>query len=135
MGITVVLAVIFYAGDVVEGTQGNLEEPVITETFIHWAYLLMGLAAGLTVIFSVLNLVLNPQGAKKALVAILGTGVVVFVAWLLADDTVLNLPHYTGDDNVPSTLKMVDTGLFTTYLLAGLAVVAIIYSEISRAIR
>jgi hypothetical protein len=53
----------------------------------------------------------------------------------MADDSVLNLPHYTGSDNVPATLKMVDTGLFTAYLLLGLAFVAIIFSEVSKAFK
>lgn len=136
MAITIVLAIIFYAGDVVEGTRNtNLEQPVITETFIFWAYILLGITAGLTVIFSLVNMILNPQGAKKSLIGLAVAVVVIFIAYLLADDTLLHLPHYQGSDNVPETLKLVDTGLFTTYLLAGLAILAIVYSEISKAFK
>jgi membrane associated rhomboid family serine protease len=136
MAVTVVMVVIFYAGGVVEGTEGtNYEEPVITETFIIWAYILLALAIGLTLIFSLINMISNPKGAKKSLIGILGAAAVLFLAYILADDTVLNLPHYTGSDNVPSTLKMVDTGLFTAYIFAGLAVVSIIYVEIAKAFK
>ncbi|MBE0676036.1 MAG: hypothetical protein IH591_15370 [Bacteroidales bacterium] len=136
MAATVVMAVIFYAGGLVEGTEGtNLEEPVITETFIVWAYILFGITAGLTVIFSLIGMVMNPKGAKKSLLALAVGVVVILLSWYLADDTVLNLPHYTGADNVPGTLKVVDTALFTTYLLAGIAILAIIYSEISKAFK
>ncbi|MDX9929816.1 MAG: hypothetical protein RBS37_08220 [Bacteroidales bacterium] len=133
MALTAVLIVIFYAGPVVEGTEGtNYEEPIITNSFLVWAYILLGITVGLTVIFSLIGLFSNPKGAKKSIVALVVVAAVLVVAWLLADDTVLHLPHYTGKDNVPQTLKLVDTGLFTTYLLAGLAILAIIYSEISK---
>jgi len=136
MAITAVMVVIFYAGPLVEGTEGtNFEEPRITETFLTWAYILLGITAGLTIIFSLIGLFLNPKGAKKSIVAIVFAAVVVLIAWFLADDTVLNLPHYTGKDNVPQTLKFVDTGLFSAYLLAGVAILAIIYSEISKAFK
>jgi hypothetical protein len=63
----------------------------------------------------------------------LGIGVVlVGIAALLADDTVLNLPHYKGRGNVPRTLFWTDIGLYVAYFLAGLAVIAIFYSEISK---
>jgi uncharacterized BrkB/YihY/UPF0761 family membrane protein len=134
MAITLVLVVIFYAGPVVnEGT--NQEAPVITETYIIWSYILFGITAGITILFSLYNMIINPKGAKKSLIGIAGAAVLILIAYYLADDSVLNLPHYTGKDNVPATLKMVDTGLFTTYLLAGLAIVAIIYSEISKAFK
>ncbi|MBS0011399.1 MAG: hypothetical protein KFF49_08305, partial [Bacteroidales bacterium] len=57
---------------------------------------------------------------------------VIVVAYLLADDTVLNLPHYQGSGNEPRTLKMVDTGLFTAYILIGIAFLAILWSSVSR---
>ena len=133
MAVTAVLLIIFYVGPVVEGTGGtNYEEPVITSTFIVWAYILVGLTAGLTLVFSLLGLFMNPKGAKKSIFALVVAIAVIVIAWFLADDTVLNLPHYTGKDNVPQTLQLVDTGLIMTYLLAGLAVVAIIYSEVSK---
>jgi hypothetical protein len=134
MVITLVLVVIFYAGPVID-EGSNLEHPVITETYIYWAYILLGITAGITIIFSLYNMIINPKGAKKSLVALAGAAVLILVAYLLADDSVLNLPHYTGKDNVPETLKMVDTGLFTAYLLLGLAFVAIIYSEVSKAFK
>jgi hypothetical protein len=76
-------------------------------------------------------MVTNPKGLKLALVA-LGIGVVlVGIAALLADNTVLNLPYYKGKDNVPRTLFITDTGLFVAYFLLALAVLAIIYTVIS----
>jgi len=133
MAVTIVFAVLFYFGNVKEGTMDTrLEEPVITQTFLTWAYILFFAAAGITVIFSVINIIINPKGLKKGIVSLVVVAAVVFIAYLLADDTVLRMPHYTGGGNVPSTLKFVGTGLYTAYFLVGLAFLAILWSSLSR---
>jgi hypothetical protein len=131
MIISVILAVLFYFGRVVPGTEGtNFEEPNITKTILLWAGILAGITALLSLVFPVINMVTNPKAAKKTLFTLIGVAVLIFVAWLLASDAVLDMPHYEGKDNVPSILKFAGTGLFTTYILAGLAVLSILYSEI-----
>lgn len=131
MAITFVFIILFYTGGVVnEGT--NQEHPVITEAFIVWAYILLAITICLTLGFSVYNMITNPKGAKKSLIGIVGAGVVILIAYLLANDTPLYLPHYTGKDNVPTTLKLVDTGLFASYILAAVAIVSILYSEVTK---
>jgi len=133
MAVTIVFAVMFYFGNVIEGTEGTrLEEPVVTRTFLSWAYILFFAAAGITLIFSIINLIINPKGIKKGIIALVITIAVVIIAYLMADDTVLNMPHYTGKDNVPATLKYIDTGMFTAYILVGLAFLAILWSSVSR---
>ena len=133
MGITIVMALIFYVGNVVPGTEGTrIEEPTITQSFLVWAYILFFATAGITVIFSIVNFIKNPKGGKKSLVGLLAAAIIIVVAFLLADDTVLNMPYYDGKDNVPATLKFVDTTMFTTYILAGLAFLSIIVSSVSK---
>jgi hypothetical protein len=133
MALTLIFAVLFYVGGVVEGTAGTrYEEPKVTNSFIFYTYILIGITLLLTIAFSVRNLILNPKGLKMSLVA-LGIGVVlVIIAALLADDTVLNLPHYKGEGNVPRTLLWTDIGLYVAYFLTGLAIIAILYSEVSK---
>ena len=131
MLISVVLAVLFYFGKVVPGTEGtNMHEPTITKTILLWAGILAGLTAFLSLVFPIINMVTNPKAAKKTLFTIVGVAILIFVAWLLASDAVLDMPHYEGKDNVPSILKLAGTGLKTTYILAGLAILSILYSEI-----
>lgn len=133
MAVTIVFAVLFYFGNVKEGTMGtSQEEPVITRTFLTWAYILFFAAAGITVIFSIINIIINPKGLKKGIISLVVVAAVVFIAYLLADDTVLRMPHYSGGGNVPSTLKFVGTGLYTAYFLVGLAFLAILWSSLSR---
>lgn len=136
MAVTVVYAIIFYFGNVIPETAGTrLEEPTITQSFLVWAYILFFLTAGITVVFSLINFIVNPKGAKKSLIALVAGAVIILIAFLLSDDTVLNMPFYDGKDNVPSTLKFVDTVLFTSYILVGLAFLSIIWSAISRAFK
>ena len=136
MGITVVFALIFYLGDVKPETAGTrLEEPVITQSFLVWAYILFFLTAGITIVFSIINFVVNPKGGKKTLVSLAFGIVIIVIAFLLADDTVLNMPYYDGKDNVPGMLKFADTVLFTSYILVLVAFLAIIGSAVSRLFR
>ena len=72
------------------------------------------------------------KGLKKGIIGLVGAAVIIVISYLVADDTILNMPHYTGGGNVPRTLKLVDTGMFTAYILLGLAVLAILWSSISR---
>ncbi len=133
MAITLVFAILFYFGGVVPGTDGTrYEEPLVSNSFIFYTYVLLAITVLLTLFFSVRALVLNPKGLRLTLIA-LGIGAVLMgIAALLADDTVLNLPHYKGKGNVPRTLLWTDIGLYVAYFLAGLAVIAIFYSEISK---
>ena len=133
MIVSVVLAVLFYFGKVVPGTEGtNMHEPVVTKTILLWAGILAGLTALLSLVFPLIHMVANPKAIKRTVITLVGVAVLIFVAWILASDVVLDMPHYEGKDNVPSTLKLAGTGLFTAYILAGLAVLSILYSEIEK---
>ena len=132
MGISLVLVIMFYFGKVVPGTEGtNMEEPVITGKILIWAAILVLLTAGLAVVFPIMHLISNPKSAKQFLFVLLGVAILIFIAYSLASNEVLEIPGYTGKDNVPGTLKFVGTGLFLTYILSGLAVLSILFSEIS----
>jgi hypothetical protein len=50
----------------------------------------------------------------------------------MADDTPLQITGYDGADNVPGRLKMAGTILFGTYILFGIVIVSILYTELSR---
>ena len=95
MGLTVLFAILFYVGGVVPGTEGTrYEEPKVTNSFIVFAYILLGLTVLALVGFAFRNYILNPKGLRGLLVALGVAAVLVGLAALLADNTVLNLPHY-----------------------------------------
>ena len=136
MGLTAIFALIFFIGGVVPGTEGTrYEEPVITNSFIIYAYILLGIAILISLFFTVRNFVLNPKGLRLSLITLGIAVILVGIAALLADNTVLDLPHYKGKDNIPRTLFLTDVGLFVAYFLLALAFLAIIYSVISRYFR
>ena len=133
MGLTVLFAIIFYVGGVVPGTEGTrYEEPKVTNSFIVFAYILLAVTVLTLIFFALRNYVMNPKGLKGVLIALGVVAVLVGLAALLADNTVLNLPHYTGADNVPTTLFWTDIGLYVAYILLAGAFLTIIYSVVSK---
>ena len=67
---------------------------------------------------------------------IVGAAVLVLLSYLMASGSPLEIIGYTGTANSdPSTLKMIDTGLFVTYILFGMALASILYAIISKAFK
>lgn len=114
-----------------------------TETDTKWivnsltySEVLLYIAAGAVVIFSIFNFVLNlmsqPKKALLSLIPIVILGIVFFFAYSSASDEVLYMPTYEGTGNVPGVLKWSGAGLLTAYIIFGLAVVSILYVEIAK---
>jgi formate-dependent nitrite reductase membrane component NrfD len=132
MAISLVLVAIFFFGGFVEGTEGtSLAEPVVTETILKWAYVLLIIAAIMALVFPLIFMAGNLQSAKKLGIVVVIGAVLIFISSRLASDEVLNLIQYTGPDNVPRTLKIVGTFIIFTYILGVAAIVSILYSAIS----
>ncbi len=123
VGVSTLLGILFYAN-------------VITENpFIIWAYILLGLAVGLTLFFSIVNVFQSKENAKKSLISILIVGVLVFISYLLASPSI---PHFLGYEafNITHGIsRFVGTGLYMSYICGTLAFLSVIYSEISSALR
>ncbi|TRX64577.1 hypothetical protein [Carboxylicivirga sp. M1479] len=130
LAITLVFAgMFFFGGEVVGETYYT---PLYTESFLNWAKLLIYITAGVSVLFEVFHLVANPKNAMRSLISMAILGVIVLVAYSLSDATPLQLIGYNGPDNVPSMLTLAGTMLYGTYLLFGIVVSAILYTELSR---
>jgi Zn-dependent protease with chaperone function len=136
MGISVILSILFFAGGYVPGTKGtNIAEPVNTDYLLIWNVILLVLALVLALGFTLISLLMNPKRALRSLIVLLGVGVLIFISYQFSSGELLKLVNYNGPDNIPSTLKFVDTGLFLTYFLIIVAFGAIIYNEISTALK
>ena len=132
-GITAVLTILFFAGGYVAGTKGtNLAEPVNTDYMLIWNVILLGIAIILTLVFTLFSILNNPKRALRSLIILGVVAVIIFISYQFASDELLNLVNYNGPDNIPSTLKIVDTGLFLTYFFLVIAFGAILYNEISQ---
>lgn len=137
IAISVILTFIFYLniGDVNNNDplMKRIADMGITLDYLtYWTYLLTALAAIFAIGFPALQVISNPKDGLMGLLAIVGIGVLMFVAYQLGDDTIMNIAGYTGPDNIPSRLKMTDMAIFSMYAMTIGAVVALLYSEISK---
>ncbi|MFW5780955.1 MAG: hypothetical protein ACOCXD_00130 [Bacteroidota bacterium] len=131
MGVSAILLLLFYFGPVVpETVDTSFEEPRITQTILYWAYGLGIAAAILALVFPLINIFTNKKNLKRFLVVLAVAAVIIGVAYLLASDKPIQVQ--VAEEISPSTFKIVGTGLITMYLLAGIAILMIIYSEIAK---
>jgi hypothetical protein len=101
-----------------------------------WAYILILLTALAAVVFPLISVLSNPKGLVRLALVLVGAAVLVLVSYFMASGTPLDIIGYTGTGNSdPSTLKMVDTILFVTYILFGVALVSILYAIVSKAFK
>jgi hypothetical protein len=104
----------------------------VLDLFIGWAYVLIAIGAAAAIIPSIIMMVTQPKNAVKSVISIVVIAVIVLIAYVLSDGTPLDLPGYTGNDNVPSMLKFGDTMIFTMYFLLAGAVLSQIYSGVAK---
>jgi uncharacterized membrane protein len=134
-GISVIFAGMYYMGGSVPETIGTtFEEKNFTSIILIWAFVLFLIAGITTLIFSLVNVITNPKVVKSFLLVIALTIVLIVVSYVLASSEPLtNL----SVSKIPtaSTLKWVGAGLIATYILAMVAFLGIIVSEIYSAFK
>ncbi len=101
---------------------------------LGWAYILLLLTALAAVLFPVINLVTNVKALIRTLIILAGAAVLILISYfVLAVGTPINIVGYAGTDNSdPGVLKMVGTSLYLTYILFGVTLLSILYSEIAK---
>ncbi len=137
MTISVILLVYFYkvTAGIPEGTDFDEQITIyggILDMILYWSYVLFGIAAVAALVFPLVRMFTRPKEAVKALISVAVVAVFVFIAYMLADDTILTLPGYEGADNVPGTLQFSGMMLWTSYLLFAGAIASILYVEVSK---
>jgi hypothetical protein len=134
-GLSLIFAGFYFLGGTVEGTEGTpIEEKNFTSLVLVWAVIVFIIAALSTLIYSLINIVTNAKALRGFLIG-LGIGaVLVAISYLISSSAPLSLPDAI---DVPSEaqLKWVGTGLNATYILAVVAFVGIIASEVMRAFK
>ncbi len=104
-----------------------------TDYALAWAYILLIITALAALVFPLINVVTNPRALLQTLALLAGAAVLILIAYVISNDTPIQILGYAGTDNEdPVTLKWVGTALFTTYMLFGLALLSILYSEIAK---
>jgi cation transport ATPase len=125
----------------------NINEDVDTDpamlswvnTNLIWAYILVIFGAGVAVFASLFHMFTDKKAAKGGLISLAFLGVVALISYLLASP---EIPQFIGVDKfiADGTLneqvaKLVDTGLYATYILLVLAVLAVASSSVMRLFR
>jgi hypothetical protein len=129
MTVSVIIAILFYFGKKVPGTEGTLaEEPMITQTALFLAYIFVAIALITALIFPLIHIIQHPGNFKNALIMLLVFAGIIAIGYLLASSKPIEI---ISVDTTPATLRRVGAGLKATYILAALAFLGIIFSEVS----
>ncbi len=97
---------------------------------IWLTFFLIIIGAASAVFFSIINMYLNPKGAKATIFSLIGVGLVVLISFLLADNDVLG-----NIEVADQTAKKVGAGLITLYIFMFGAIATIVIAEISKLIK
>ena len=107
-----------------------------TDIALVWAYILVLLTAIAAIVFPLIAVISHPKALIRLLLVLAGFAVLVVISYVLSNDKPIDIIGYTGTGNSdPGTLKMIDTVLFITYMLFGLALGSILYAIVSRAFK
>ncbi len=105
-------------------------------TTLVWTYILLVIGAGIAILAGIFHMATDFQAAKKGLISLAFLGVIAVVSYLLASDTI---PQFVGVQRfinegilTPQVARMVDAGLYATYILLGLAVLSIVLAPVTR---
>ncbi|PIF03132.1 MAG: hypothetical protein CR987_00730 [Draconibacterium sp.] len=103
---------------------------------LYWTYVLLAIGAGIAVLASIFTMFTNGKAAKRGLVSILFLVAVFGVAYVFASDVI---PQFPGSEKLvregvltSNIIKIVETGLYATYLLLGIAILSIVSSTVVR---
>jgi hypothetical protein len=104
-----------------------------TDYALRWAYILLLITALASIIFPLITIVTDVKAILRLLSILGGAGLLILLAYFVfASDTPIDILGYTGTDNSnPATLKWIGTGLFSTYIIFGVALISILYSEVA----
>ncbi len=102
----------------------------IVDIMLYGAYLLVIVAALGAIVLPLISALNNPKSLLKSGLGVLVIGVVYLISWGISGDEVT--AKYIKFDITSTSSQVIGGVLITTYLLMGLAVISIIYSEIRK---
>jgi hypothetical protein len=101
--------------------------------FLYLGYLMVVVAAISAVLFSVLNLVTNPKSLVSAGMSVAGIAVLFLIAYSLSGNEVTT--EYAKFNIDPDTSKFVGGSLIMAYLLLGITVLGLFYTEVVKIVK
>lgn len=120
LGVSVLLYILFILGAVDSGL------------LLNWGFLLMGIAAIVAVVFAIVGMAKDIKKASRSLISIAVLALIFGIGMGIASDETYKMGESVVASNVS---QRSEAGLITFYVMIILAVVAIIYTEISKAFK
>ncbi|WKV11568.1 hypothetical protein [Marivirga harenae] len=105
----------------------------IVDIMLYGSYLLVIVAALGAIVLPLINALDNPKSLLKSALGIVIIGVIYLVSWSVSGDEVT--ARYIKFDITSTSSRVIGGVLITTYLLMGIAVISIIYSEIRKIVK
>jgi len=103
---------------------------------LRWMYIVLVLSVILLIFFAVHQIVTWFESAKSGLLGIVAFTFIFFISYLFSSKEYPKFPgveKFIADGTItPAILKIVDTTLYSTYIIFGLAVIFLVYSLVSR---
>lgn len=146
--VTIILWVLLLISSVlIVSLMVNINEDVKTDpamlswinSNLIWAYILIAFGAGVAIIAGIIQTVTDKKAAKGGIISLVFMGVVALVSYMMASS---EIPQFIGVDKfindgslTEGIAKLVDTGLYATYILLGIAVLSIILTPVVRMFR
>ena len=103
------------------------------DSFYSLTIVMLVLVVGITLLFSLFQLLTDLQALKQAMIWIVLAGVVVGVSYYLASDEAVTFLGVTLGSATDS--KMVGTGLYATYITGALAILSIVLSPVIKLLK
>lgn len=103
---------------------------------LGWAYVLLFLAVAILIVFSVYQMAADFKSSKQGLIGVAFVFILFGIAYLFGSNeypTFFGVEKFIENGTItPSIVRIIDTALYATYLMFGIAIVALIYSSVSR---
>lgn len=110
-----------------------VNQDAMLDSFLYFAYILVGIALLAAFILPMYNLLNNPKGLKEMLLFFLLAAVLIGVSYALASgDPLVVKIDVEASKNV---LKLTDAGLILTYILSALAFLSILLGGVVKMVR
>lgn len=105
------------------------------DIMLYVSYALIGFGVLFAIVMPLIKSIDNPKSLLKIGVGVIGVGVLFFVAYSVSGDEVLPKFAVEPFNLTPGASKAVGGILLTTYVLFGLSLVGIVYTELSKIIK
>jgi inner membrane protein involved in colicin E2 resistance len=106
----------------------------MADLVIYWAYILLIITLVLLLAFPIKFFIANPKQGIRFLIALGGFAVLYGISWALASGAT-DAAVYETNGITSGVSRMIGAGMIMTYIIGGLALIGLIYSGISKALK